>query len=186
MMNDTRGSSDSRLVLTPVLGTGSRRKLTCVRSFLLFRFCLSRPSAYCRFGSSWMHVGRGSLVWYLHEHPGWPRRTKTWEGEGQEVPTAGCPLPILVAWRASRLILVRICALSHIQVVMTPWTVACQAPLSMESSRQEYWSGVPFPTSGDRPNTGIEPRSPSLQADSLPFEPPGKPVWFWWLGRKVS
>ena len=74
------------------------------------------------------------------------------------------------------MILVRMCTLSHIQVVMTPWTVARQAPLSMEFSRQEYWSGVPFPTSGDRPNTGIEPMSPSLQADSLPFEPPGKPI----------
>ena len=48
----------------------------------------------------------------------------------------------------------------------TPWTIACQAPLSMEFSRQEYWSGLPFPTPGDLPNPGIEPRSPALQADS--------------------
>ena len=45
----------------------------------------------------------------------------------------------------------------------------------MESSRQEYWSGLPFPSPGDLPNPGIKPRSPILQADSLPFEPPGKP-----------
>ena len=57
----------------------------------------------------------------------------------------------------------------------TPWTVACQAPLSMGCSRQEYWSGLPFPPPGDRPDPGIEPTSPALQVDSLSFEPPGKP-----------
>ena len=55
------------------------------------------------------------------------------------------------------------------------WTVAFQAPLSMEFSRQEYWSGLQFPSSGYIPNPGIEPRSPALQADSLPAEPPEKP-----------
>ena len=50
---------------------------------------------------------------------------------------------------------------------VTPWTVARQAPLSMEFSRQQYWSGLPFPSPGDLPNLGIEPRSPALQADSL-------------------
>ena len=55
-----------------------------------------------------------------------------------------------------------------------PWTVAHQAPLSIEFSRQEYWSGLPFPPPGDLRNPGIEPRSPELQADSLPSEPPGK------------
>ena len=58
---------------------------------------------------------------------------------------------------------------------MTPWTVAHHAPLSMGFSRQEYWSGLPFPSPGDLPHLGMEPRSPALQADSLPFEPPGKP-----------
>ena len=53
----------------------------------------------------------------------------------------------------------------------TPWTVAHQAPLSMEFSMQEYWSGLPFPSPGDLPNPGIEPRSPALQADSLLTEP---------------
>ena len=56
-----------------------------------------------------------------------------------------------------------------------PWTVAHQAPLGMEWSRQGYWSGLPFPSPGDLPNPGIEPRSPALQADSLPSELPGKP-----------
>ena len=57
----------------------------------------------------------------------------------------------------------------------TPWTAAHQAPLSMEFSRQEYWSGLPFPFPGDLPNQGIEPRSPALQEDSLPSEPAGNP-----------
>ena len=57
----------------------------------------------------------------------------------------------------------------------TPWTVAHQAPLSMGFSRQEYWSGLPFPSPGDLPDPGIEPWSPALQADSLPSELPGKP-----------
>ena len=51
--------------------------------------------------------------------------------------------------------------------------VACQAPLSMEFSRPEYWSGQLFPSPGDVPNPGIEPMSPTLQEDSLPTEPPG-------------
>ena len=51
---------------------------------------------------------------------------------------------------------------------------SCQAPLSMGFSRQEYWSGLPFPTPGDLSDPGIEPRSPELQADTLPAEPPGK------------
>ena len=56
----------------------------------------------------------------------------------------------------------------------TPWTVVHKAPLSMGFSRQEYWSGFPFPTSGELPHPGIEPESPSLQADSWPTEPPDK------------
>ena len=58
----------------------------------------------------------------------------------------------------------------------TPWTVVCQAPLSMEFSRQEYWSGQPFPSPGDLPDPGIEPMSSTLQADSLLSVPPGKPI----------
>ena len=59
---------------------------------------------------------------------------------------------------------------------LQPITVAYQAPQSMEFSRQEYWSGLPFPSPGDLPNPGIEPRSPTLQADALPSEQPGKPT----------
>ena len=64
---------------------------------------------------------------------------------------------------------------------MTPWTVDHQALLSMDFSRQEYWSGLPFPSSGDTPDPGIEPRSPVLQADSLLFELPGKLVAKLWV-----
>ena len=54
-----------------------------------------------------------------------------------------------------------------------PWTVAYQAPPSMEFSRQEYWSGLPFSSPGELPNPGLEPGSPALRADALPSEPPG-------------
>ena len=64
--------------------------------------------------------------------------------------------------------------LSPLWLFVTPWAVAYQAPLSTEFSRQEYWSGLPFPSPGDLPDPGIEPRSPALQADALPSEPPGK------------
>ena len=57
----------------------------------------------------------------------------------------------------------------------TPWTIAYQAPQSMEFSRQEYWSGLPFPSPGDLLNPGIEPGSPALQADAFLSQPPGKP-----------
>ena len=59
------------------------------------------------------------------------------------------------------------------QLFATPWTVAHQTSPSMEFSRHEYWSGLPFPSAGDLPDPGIEPRSPALQADALPSEPPG-------------
>ena len=57
---------------------------------------------------------------------------------------------------------------------MTPWTVALQAPLSVEFSKQEYWKGLPFPSPGDRSNPRVEPGCPALQAGSLPSELPGK------------
>ena len=64
---------------------------------------------------------------------------------------------------------------SRVRLFVTPWIVACQAPLSMGFSRQEYWSGLPFPSPGDLPNTEIKLRSPASQTDSLPAEPLGKP-----------
>ena len=63
---------------------------------------------------------------------------------------------------------------SRIRLFETPWTVACQAPPSMEFSRKEYCSGLLFPSPGYLPNLGIKARSPALQADSSPSEPPNK------------
>ena len=63
--------------------------------------------------------------------------------------------------------------------------VACHVPPSMEFSRQECWSGLPFPSPGDRPNPGIKPGSPVLQADSLPSELLGKASWEDWVPHKV-
>ena len=66
--------------------------------------------------------------------------------------------------------------LSHVQLFATLWTVAYQASLSTGFSRQEYWSGLPFPSPGDLPDPGIEPGSPTLEEDALTSEPPGKPI----------
>ena len=64
--------------------------------------------------------------------------------------------------------------LSRVRLLVTPRTVAFQAPLSMGFSRQQCWSGLPFPSPGDLPDPGIKPRSPTSQTDALPSEPPGK------------
>ena len=69
---------------------------------------------------------------------------------------------------------VKVKSLSRVRLFATPWTVAHQAPPSMGFSRQEHWSGVPFPSLGDLPNPWIEPRSPALQAEVLTSEPPGE------------
>ena len=69
---------------------------------------------------------------------------------------------------------VKVKSLSHVRLFATPWTVAYQAPLSTGFSRQEYCSGLPFSSPEDLPSPGIEPGSPTLQADTLLSEPPGK------------
>ena len=69
------------------------------------------------------------------------------------------------------------CVLSRVQLLVTSWTVAHQAPLSMEFSRQEYWSGLPFPSSGDLPDPGVDPgspESPALIGGFFATGPPGK------------
>ena len=66
--------------------------------------------------------------------------------------------------------------LSRVQLFVTPWTVAHQALLSMEFPRQEYWSGLSFPSPGDLPDSGIEPGSPALAGRFFTTEPPGKPT----------
>ena len=67
--------------------------------------------------------------------------------------------------------------LSHVQVFVIPWAVACQAPLCMEFCRQEYWSGLLFPSPGELHDPGIIPKSAALQAESLPSELPAKPIF---------
>ena len=71
------------------------------------------------------------------------------------------------------LVKVKVKSLSCVRLFATPWTIAHQAPPSMEFSRQEYWSGLPLPSPGDLPDPRIEPGSPALRADALPSEPPG-------------
>ena len=74
---------------------------------------------------------------------------------------------------------IEVCMYVHCSVMsdsLIPWTIAHQAPLSMEFSRQEYWGGLPFPSPGDLPDPELKPRSPALQADSSLSEPPGKPI----------
>ena len=78
---------------------------------------------------------------------------------------------LLSAIRVVKVKVIQLCL-----TLVTPCTVACQALLSMEFSRQEYWSGLPFPFPGDLPDPRIEPKSPALQADSLPTELWGKPI----------
>ena len=82
-----------------------------------------------------------------------PSPLPTWEGEGE----------------SERV-------LSYVQLFATPWTAACQAPLSVELCRQEYWSELPFPPPKDLPNSGNEPTSPTLPGGFFTTEPPGKPV----------
>ena len=81
----------------------------------------------------------------------------------------GCPVGVCVC--------VCVCeSLSRIRLFVIPWTIAHKPLLSLEFSRQEYWSGLPCPSPGDFPNPGIKPRSPALQADSLLSEPPGNNI----------
>ena len=72
-------------------------------------------------------------------------------------------------------------SLSRVWLFATPWTIQ-----SMEFSRPQYWSGEPFLSPGDLPNSGIKPRSCTLQADSLPAKPPGKPKNMEWVAYPFS
>ena len=89
--------------------------------------------------------------------------------------TNTCPHPHFLDSSSSTLKVKGKCeSLSHVQLFVTPWTVARQAPLSMKFPRQEYQSRLRSP--GDLPDPGIKPGSPALQVDSLLSEPPGKPL----------
>ena len=83
---------------------------------------------------------------------------------------------VMWATRGSNLA-VKVKSLSRVRLFATPWPSAHQAPSSMGFSRQEYQTGLPFPSPGDLPDPGIELRSPTLQADAFPSGPPGKLTW---------
>ena len=76
--------------------------------------------------------------------------------------------------KCSILPVIEVKSLSRVRLFATPWTAVSQAPLLVGFSRQEYWSGLPLPSPGDLPNSGIEPGSPALQADALPSKPRGQ------------
>ena len=84
-------------------------------------------------------------------------------------------MDIKISNKVHRLWKVKVKSLSRVRLFATPWTIAHQTPPSMGFSRQEYWSGLPFPSPGDLPDPGIEPWSPTLRADALTSEPTG---WF--------
>ena len=124
-----------------------------------------------------LHLLHCALGW------GWRQWLKS-SARGERGPRHSCALP---SRQCSALIVLtfqyspyknernKVKLISCVWLFAAPWTVAYQGPLSTGSSRQGYWSGLPFPSLGDLPNPGIEPGSPALQADALPSEPPGKP-----------
>ena len=118
-----------------------------------------------------------------HSHPGYFNQLlalqwcSTWHADQNVTGTwtywcpAACQAPCEVCMHAQ--------SLSHVWLLATLWTRACQAPLSMEFSGQEYWGGLPFPPPGDLPDPGIKPTSPALlhwQVDCLSPAPPWKPI----------
>ena len=76
--------------------------------------------------------------------------------------------------------------LSHVQLLLTPWTVACQAPRSLGFPRQEYWGGLPFPSPGGLPSPGTEPASPALAGEFFTMKPPGKPLMHLFFSFRVK
>ena len=139
----------------------------------------------------WSHAGGAQQVWGLrlfvyklsHVTDAAGPRVSLWTARSRCLKVAGpsrrlvpqgaarpgCSPSMFVAHPSMRVL-----SSSVMSDSVTPWAVPHQALLSVELSRQEYWSGLPFPPPGDLPNSGIEPRSLALQANSLPSEPPGK------------
>ena len=105
-----------------------------------------------------------------------------WIHSGEPLPsTVYFVLARKLGWsRDKECMLAWVCACLFICVwlFVTPWTSACQAPLSVEFSRQEYWRGLPFPSPGDLPDPGIKPTSPALAGGFFTTAPPGRPQLF--------
>ena len=111
-------------------------------------------------------VPLNTLYWEMHTH--------THKGSEKSLSFFNMEFESRIIWSCtSESEKVKVKSLSRVRLFATPWTITYQAPLSMGFSRQEYWSGLPFPSPGDLPNPAIEPGSPTLQADALPSEPPG-------------
>ena len=116
-------------------------------------------------------------------------KSRTWLSDWTELNwTESLPKPMI---STNVMTSIEVKLISRVWLFVTPWTLSYQAPLSMGFLRQEYWSGLLFPSPGDLPNPGIEPWSPALQADALPSEPQGKPMTsmasaVYWVVRKLD
>ena len=109
---------------------------------------------------------------YIHIHRGIIHNSQKVET------TQGCLYERRDNWNTAQLHMEhKVCGLSHVRLFVTPWTAACQDPLSMEFSSQDYWSGLPLPTPEDLPDPGIKPKSPALVGGFFTTEPPGKSTW---------
>ena len=109
-------------------------------------------------GMWWGGRQEGGLEWGIHVNP-WLIHENVWQKLLQYCKVISLKLiKINLKKKKKR----KVKSLSRVQLFVTPWTVAYQAPLSVGFSRQEYWSRLPFPSPGDLPDPGIEPRSPAL------------------------
>ena len=139
--------------------------------------------------ASWYWTSQEEAIWarrrptMLHtwippltkDRKGWNILIKLWDSSHMHESKDFYKARIVSKTESSRLNKVKVKLLSHVRLSATPWTVAYQASPSMGFPRQEYWNGLPFPSPANLPDSGIKPRSPALQADALPSEPPGKP-----------
>ena len=132
--------------------------------FVVFLSCFLKP-LQIRFSLLWLHMFlfQNQLASFYHEARAQGRQwyiwTRTSRHEIPRISTTSCGGGLVMSDSS-----------------MIPWTVVRQAPLSMGFSRQEYGSGLPFPSPGDLPDPGIEPTSPALAGGSFTTEPPGKPT----------
>ena len=108
----------------------------------------------------------------LSDHPACGFYLLPWQADSLPLDHQGSPRDLFLIF------FFKVKSLSPVRLFATLQTIAYQAPLFIGFSRQGYWSGLAFPSPGDLPDPRIEPRSSTLQADALPSEPPGKPIYF--------